>query len=160
MHSFAPASIKAIGTKRSLYMETRRVADVANRVIPLLHAKLAAAKRSHSALHAAAPTASSRFQAGYDSGELITKPIMFSGNRMLLNYSTSAVGSLRVELQDKQGQPFPDFALDDCPEIYGDRVDNAVSWKASTDVSSLAGKTVRIRIVLRDADLFALRFGE
>jgi hypothetical protein len=85
---------------------------------------------------------------------------VFFGKRLLLNYSTSAVGSLRVELQDKEGKPLPKFALDDCPKIYGDRIDDAVSWKSSTDVSALAGKTVRIRFVLRDADLFALRFGE
>ncbi|MBC8354602.1 MAG: hypothetical protein H8E66_21610 [Planctomycetes bacterium] len=98
--------------------------------------------------------------AGYDGGELISKPIVFSGKRMLLNYSTSAVGSLRVELQDKEGNSIPGFALDDCPEIFGDRIEDAVRWTSSTDVSALAGKTVRIRVVLRDADLYALRFGE
>ena len=99
-------------------------------------------------------------QAGYDGGELITKPIVFSGKRMFLNYSTSAVGSLRVELQDEDGKPLPGFALHDCLEIYGDRVDAAVSWKSSADVAALAGETVRIRFVIRDADLYALRFGE
>ncbi|MCA9444925.1 MAG: hypothetical protein KC964_29330, partial [Candidatus Omnitrophica bacterium] len=33
-------------------------------------------------------------------GELVTKPIVFSGNRLQINYSSSAAGSVRVELQD------------------------------------------------------------
>jgi hypothetical protein len=98
-------------------------------------------------------------QAGYDGGELITKPFTFSGKRLYLNYSTSAVGSLRVELQDAAGQPLDGFALDDCPETYGDHVDAAIRWKSTGDVSGLAGKAIRIRLVLRDADLYALRFG-
>ncbi|MBP89774.1 MAG: hypothetical protein CMJ64_24220 [Planctomycetaceae bacterium] len=99
-------------------------------------------------------------QAAYDGGELITKPITFSGKRLFLNYSTSAVGSLKVELQDAAGKPLNGFAIDDCPEVYGDRVDAPIRWKSTGDVSSLAGKAIRIRFVLRDADLYALRFGE
>jgi hypothetical protein len=34
-----------------------------------------------------------------------------------------------------------------------------VSWKSSSDLSSLIGKPVRFRFVLKDADLFALRTG-
>jgi hypothetical protein len=34
-----------------------------------------------------------------------------------------------------------------------------VSWKSSSDLSSLIGKPVRFRFVLEDADLFALRTG-
>ena len=33
-------------------------------------------------------------------GELVTKPLMFTGGRLLLNVSTSAAGAVRVEMQD------------------------------------------------------------
>ena len=50
------------------------------------------------------------------------------------------------------------FALADCHDVFGDSLERVVSWKAGPDVSQLAGKPVRLRIVLRDADLYAIRF--
>ena len=40
----------------------------------------------------------------------------------------------------------------------GDALDRVVGWKGNGDVSSLAGKPIRLRFVLSDADLYALRF--
>ena len=99
-------------------------------------------------------------QGDYEGGELVTKPFVFSGKRLWLNYSTSAVGSVQVEIQDADGKPIRGFALEDCPEIYGDRIDHAVRWGSRDDVSSLAGKPVRLRFVLADADLYAFRFAK
>jgi hypothetical protein len=93
----------------------------------------------------------------YEGGEFVTKPLVFDGNRLYLNYSTSAAGSVRVELQDPDGSPVDGFALDDCPEMYGDRIEGPVTWKNGADVTELSGKPVRIRFVLRDADLYAIR---
>ena len=42
--------------------------------------------------------------------------------------------------------------------IVDDELNAAVKWQSMNDVSSLAGKCVRMRFVLKDADLFALRF--
>ena len=93
-------------------------------------------------------------------GELITKPIRFSGKRLALNFSSSAAGGIRVEIQDESGKPLPGFALDDCPEVLGDSLERTVAWKSGADLSALAGQTVRLRFALRDADLFAYRFAE
>ncbi len=65
---------------------------------------------------------------------------------------------MRVELQDQEGSPIPGFALADCPEIYGDAIEEVVKWKSGPDVSALAGQVVRLRFVMKDADLYALRF--
>jgi hypothetical protein len=75
-----------------------------------------------------------------------------------INYSTSAAGSIRVEIQEMGGEPIPGFRLADCPEIIGDEIARVVSWKDGGDVSRLAGKPVRLRFVMKDADLFSLRF--
>jgi hypothetical protein len=93
-------------------------------------------------------------------GELVTKPVTFSGSRLTLNLSTSAAGDVRVELQDADGAPIPGFALDDCPPVFGDSHERAVTWNGGGDVSTLAGKPVRLRFVLKDADLYAYRFGD
>ncbi|MBN2309626.1 MAG: hypothetical protein JXR94_11675 [Candidatus Hydrogenedentes bacterium] len=94
----------------------------------------------------------------YTGGEMITRLLQFAGTRLALNYSTSAAGSLKVEVQSAEGRPIPGFTLNDCPEIIGDRLEHVVVWKGADSVSRLAGKPVRLRFVLRDADLFSLQF--
>ncbi len=99
-------------------------------------------------------------RAGYDGGELVTRPLRFSGKNLILNTSTSASGSVRVEIQDASGGPLPGFTLGDSVELFGDGVAVAVSWKTARDVSSLSGRPVRLRFVLKDADLFSYRFAD
>ena len=91
-------------------------------------------------------------------GEVLTRPMVFAGRELVLNVSTSAAGSVRVELQDEGGQPIEGYGMDDCPEIYGDDIERAVHWKDGVDVSALAGRPVRMRMVLRDADVYAFQF--
>jgi hypothetical protein len=91
-------------------------------------------------------------------GELLTKKLIFSGRVLNLNMSTSAAGSVRVEIQGEDGRAIEGYALDDCLEIYGDALEREVCWKAGSDLSQLAGRPVRLRFVLSDADLFALQF--
>jgi hypothetical protein len=97
-------------------------------------------------------------QAGADIGELVTVPLRFAGKELVVNYSTSAGGSLRVEIADESGQPIPDFTLADSRSLIGDAIEQPVSWTRGGDVSSLAGKTVRLKFVMQDADLFAIQF--
>jgi hypothetical protein len=96
--------------------------------------------------------------AGYQAGDLTTKPITFDGDQLTLNLSSGAAGGVFVELQDASGKPIPGFTLDDCIELNTDDLDRVVAWKNGSDVSSLAGKPIRLRFRLKDADLFAFRF--
>jgi hypothetical protein len=96
--------------------------------------------------------------APYSGGAMITKPLTFSGNRLTINFSTSAAGGLRVELQTGEGKPIDGFTLDDCPEIIGDQIDHMVSWKSGSDIGKLSGQPVRLRFELKDADLYSLQF--
>jgi hypothetical protein len=75
-----------------------------------------------------------------------------------MNYATSAAGSIGVEVQDVTGRAIPGFTLDDAPEIYGDELERVVVWKVGSDVSRLSGQPVRLRFVLKDADLYSIRF--
>lgn len=90
--------------------------------------------------------------------EFLTKPLIFSGKKLQLNFATSAAGRIRVELQHPDGRAIDGFALDDCHELFGDAVARNVGWKSGHDVSDLSGKPIRIRFELQDADLFALQF--
>ena len=95
--------------------------------------------------------------AGYTGGEFVTKPLTFQGRELVINYSTSAVGSVRAEIQQSDGRPIPGHTLQDSEEIYGDEIEHAVRWKSGADLSRLAGQPVRLRFALKDADLYSLR---
>lgn len=83
-------------------------------------------------------------------GNFTTKPIVVSGSKLFLNYATSAAGSVRVEVLDESGK-----VVAELPELYGDEFD-----APAMDLSALKGKTVSLRVSLKDADLYALRFAE
>ena len=96
--------------------------------------------------------------AGWNGGRLLTRPLVFAGKQLEINFATSAGGSLRVEIQDAAGKPIEGFAMADCPEVFGDSVTRNVSWSSGADLSALAGKPVRLLFELKDADLFSFRF--
>jgi hypothetical protein len=98
--------------------------------------------------------------APYGGGEMVTKIVTFSGRRLLLNFATSAAGTVRVEIQDASGQPVPGFALSEAAELIGNDLERVVTWKSGAALSALAGRPVRLRFVMNDADLYALRFAE
>lgn len=91
-------------------------------------------------------------------GQMLTRPLTFAGSRLEINAATGAGGGLRVEIRDDADKPIPGYALADCPPFRGDEIAHVVAWKAGADVSKLAGRTVRLRVELIDADLYALRF--
>jgi hypothetical protein len=96
--------------------------------------------------------------AAVPGGEFTTMPFTFAGRQLTLNYATSAVGSVRVELQDEAGAPLTGYALEDCPEVFGDALEQAVAWKGGSDLSALAGRPIRLRFMMVDADLYSIRF--
>jgi hypothetical protein len=96
--------------------------------------------------------------APWAGGEMLTKPFTFDGNTLEINFRTGAPGFVRVEIQDAAGTPIPDYALSDCPEIIGDEIARTVAWTHGPGLGSLAGQAVRLRFVMKDADLYAIRF--
>jgi len=98
--------------------------------------------------------------ATYEPGEVITRPIIFAGRQLIVNFATSAAGSLRVEVLDKKNQPVSGFSLADCPEHVGDEIERVVQWNQGSDLRRLAGQPIRLRIVLKDADLYSLKFSD
>ncbi len=119
--------------------------------------------------------------AKYDQGEIITKTLTFKGRYLEINYSTSAAGYIRIELQDASGKTIPGYSLEDSPYIIGDEISRKVGWDIAavreqdtdsesaynegpiirerpSDISHLADVPVRIRFVVKDADLYSLKF--
>ena len=93
-------------------------------------------------------------------GEIVTKPIIFKGKKLSVNFSTSAAGSIKAEVQEISGRPIPGFTLSDSAENFGDQIKSVLKWKDNPDLGKLAGQPVRLRFVLSDADLYSFNFGD
>jgi hypothetical protein len=116
-------------------------------------------------------------------GYLITKPLRFSGNRLLLNIDTDATGYAQVGFLDEKGLPVKGYTVDDCVYINGDFSETEVEWfqnwkeftdadarqmeeagkidkkfKFSRDLTVLAGRTLQIVFRLRGCKLYAMQF--
>jgi hypothetical protein len=48
--------------------------------------------------------------------------------------------------------------LSDSEEHFGDSLERTVVWKSGADISSLAGKAVKLRFVMKDADVYSIKF--
>ncbi len=97
-------------------------------------------------------------QASMEGGQFISRPFTFAGDTLTLNVATSAAGAVRVEFQTPDGRPIEDRTLSDCDLIYGDSLNRTVKWNGESNVGHLAGRPVQLRIKLKDADLYSLRF--
>lgn len=89
--------------------------------------------------------------AGYGGGSVVTPWFRYRGRRLELNFATSAAGMVKVSLEDERGQ-----VVAESREMVGDFVSREVPWG---DVGEWAGKVVRLRVQMKDADVYALRFG-
>ena len=93
----------------------------------------------------------------YAGGTMTTHPFTFEGDDLLLNISTSGIGEARVAVLDETGTPLPGYRLEDCLPVYGDAIEKRVQWKDDRRIGAHAGRVVRLRFALNDADLYALR---
>ncbi len=91
-------------------------------------------------------------------GVLITHPLTFSGSQLACNYSTSAAGCLKVEIQYPDGSPVQGFSLDECTPCVGDTIEGLITWKNQPDLAALAGKPVRLKFAMNECDLYSFRF--
>lgn len=94
----------------------------------------------------------------YTGGSLITPPIRFEGSRLELNIDTGGGGAGRVEIFHADGSPIEGFTLADAGQLCANNVRAVASWRGKTDVSSLAGKPVRLHFKMRAAKLYAFQF--
>lgn len=93
--------------------------------------------------------------AGFDSKLLVTKPFLFKGDTLRINFETSAAGYLKVEILDKTGRLIEGY--ESC-EIFGNSIDRKVGFNRK--IKDLEGKPIRLRIVMSDADVYSFCFTE
>ena len=95
----------------------------------------------------------------YTGGTLVTRPLTFIGNRLVLNIDTGAAGYAQVEVRDNAGNPIRGFELDDCVYINGDFIDKEVEWlHTGRDLGELAGTPVQLVFHMHCSKLYSMQF--
>ncbi|GAA5219687.1 hypothetical protein GCM10025777_03170 [Membranihabitans marinus] len=93
-----------------------------------------------------------------NTGEIITKPIQFSGTELKINANTGAGGSIRLAILDEEGQVIEGFDIEDCHYIIGNSTQHKVEWDKHPKLLALKGQTIRLKFVLRDCELYSFQF--
>ena len=91
--------------------------------------------------------------AKFRGGEILTKPFTFCGNELEINFSSSAFGDIVITVCDENGNELEGYKS--C-RIFGDNVDRKVKFEK--ELKELNGKPVRLKINLRDCDLYSFKF--
>lgn len=113
------------------------------------------------------------YQAGPAGGYLLTRQFIVEGSRLEINFSSHAKhlptewGSLiKAELlqpgEEHYGlKPYPGFTIEDCDSItVGESFNQVITWRGSSDLSSLKGKLVYIRFYLQNNTLYTFRLAD
>jgi hypothetical protein len=88
----------------------------------------------------------------YAGQTVVTKPLVFTGSEMLVNFSTSARGRMFVTVRDEAGRSIRSV------ELFGDKVDRVVDFADGGKIAGFAGKPVTVTFEMFDADLYSFRF--
>ena len=96
--------------------------------------------------------------AAYTGGELWTPLLSFTGNKLGVNVDTGAMGSLQVELLDRNSKAIPGFTRKECDQVNGNFINRVITWNGRSDVGALSRGPVQVQFVMRSAKLFAFQF--
>jgi hypothetical protein len=103
----------------------------------------------------------SSWQAGEDTGELVTRPFCCNGDKLFIN-ADAQLGSVQVEVLDERGVPIKGFEIKSCRPITSDTLTNEFSgwvrWKK--DLRSVQWKTIQLRFTLKNARIFSFRIAD
>jgi hypothetical protein len=89
-------------------------------------------------------------RAGVDGGQVTTKKLRFTGQRLLLNHVVRTDGALTIEVLNESGE-----AIGKSEPLRGDAVDAAVAWEHAPNFRK---GVIQLRFTLKNADVFSLRF--
>ncbi|MFA5866041.1 MAG: hypothetical protein WC975_15310 [Phycisphaerae bacterium] len=88
----------------------------------------------------------------YPSSKVVTKPFVFKGSKLSINFATSAAGYVKIKLTGEDNELVS-------MEMFGDSLDRTVVFD-NGDAASLSGKPVTMEIIMSDADIYSFKFDE
>ncbi|MBQ3101212.1 MAG: hypothetical protein IJC50_09500 [Clostridia bacterium] len=83
--------------------------------------------------------------------KLVTKPFVFEGKELEINFATSALGYIKFTLRAEDGTEIH------TSEVFGDKIDRIVGFDDGS-VADFAGKTVVLEAEMSDASLYSFKF--
>ena len=86
---------------------------------------------------------------------MLTKPLTFDGDRLHVNFATSALGYLKIDLCDEAGLTIDGYSTG---RLFGNSISRPCDFEKP--LSELKGKTVRMRIAMKDCDFYSFKFDE
>ena len=89
------------------------------------------------------------YHAGRAPKTVVTKPLLYEGGTLSINFATSALGYVYVTMADKM------HTFKSC-ELFGDSLDRRVRFDG--DTSELIGKEVVLTFTMSDADIYSMQF--
>ncbi|MBR6740035.1 MAG: hypothetical protein IKM04_03095 [Clostridia bacterium] len=89
------------------------------------------------------------YRADYAEKKVVTKPLIYRGGELSVNFSTSARGYIRIKASC-EGE-----SICSC-ELFGDSLDRRVRFDG--DISKFKGKGVVFEFSMSDADLYSMAF--
>ena len=92
-------------------------------------------------------------------GVVITKPFVCRGKQLLINADASR-GRIRVELLDEMGVALPGFEAGRSDPLNGDSVSQLARWEGESDLTSLEGRKIKLRLLMSHSKLFSFRFAD
>jgi len=87
---------------------------------------------------------------GVRGGEVLTKPLRFKGQELLMNYVVRKGGSLTVEALDESGK-----VVGKSKPLTGDVIDGALAWETKPDFGQ---GVIQLSFKIKKADVFSIRF--
>jgi hypothetical protein len=88
-------------------------------------------------------------------GEIVTSELECGGPHIFLNAEATR-GSILAEIQNLDGSPVRGFEMQWCERITRDSIRARLAWNNQANPESLAGRTIRLRLVLQNATLYAI----
>ncbi len=100
-----------------------------------------------------------------DFSEMVTRSFGFSGSQLHLNLRPAfqqwgaSPCEVRVEVLEPNNDYIDGYRFDDADPISGpDSLDHVVSWRRKSDLSNLAGKTIKLRFYFKNCKLYSFQF--
>ena len=95
--------------------------------------------------------------AGTDEGRLTTLPFTLEGSRLQVNMDASSRGWLKVEILDETGHALWGYAKAEADRLMFNDLAQTVTWEGRGDLSSLRGRSVRLRFIGQFVKLYSFQ---
>jgi hypothetical protein len=103
------------------------------------------------------------WEAADETGELVTQPFRCNGDRLFVN-ADARDGEISVEVLDERGTPIEGFDAASSKTVSVDTLaqqdDGWIQWKTEENLSSLQGRQIQLRFMIRRARLFSFRVAD